>query len=87
VVYLGDGGCKAVSENSEVEDTTALVNLHGITPAHGDVRLGFAVEISELTALADRAFGVTRHAQGLEAASPDVAGNEAAMERGAAPGQ
>src|SRR5467141_4088559 len=55
--------------------------------AHGDVGLGFAVEVGEFAAGAGAAVWVALDADGLEMAGPDVAGNEAAMERVRAAGQ
>src|SRR6266581_4712984 len=55
-----------------------LMNLHGITTAHGDVGLGFSFKVSEFAADTGAALGVARHLDGLHAAGPDVARKQAA---------
>ncbi len=84
---IGDGGGEAVFEHGEVESAAALVNLDGIAAAHGDVGLSFTLEVGEFTAGAGAAIWVARDADGLEAAGPDVAGDEAAMQSVGASGQ
>src|SRR5712692_9650494 len=64
VADVGDGGREAAFEHGEIEGAAALVNLDGIAAAHGDVRLGFAVEIREITAGAGAAVRVARDADG-----------------------
>src|SRR5260221_13858612 len=87
VADVEDGGREAAFQHGEVEGAAALMNLDGIAAAHGDVGLGFAVEVGEFAAGAGAAVWVALDADGLEMAGPDVAGNEAAMERVRAAGQ
>lgn len=77
---VGDGGREAVFEHGKIERAAALVNLDRIASAHGDVGLGFALEISEIAPGACAAVRVARDAERLEVAAPDVAGDEAAVQ-------
>ena len=77
---VGDGGREAVLEHGKIERAGALVNLDRIAAAHGDVGLGFALEVSEIAAGAGAAIRVARDAYGLEMARPDIAGDEAAVQ-------
>ena len=52
-----DRGGQPVFKHGQIEGAAALVNLNGIAAAHGDVRLGFAIEIGKFAADANRAFG------------------------------
>ena len=71
----GDGG-ETFGGGGEIEIAIAFVNLHGIAPAHGDVRLRLAFEISEFAMNAYGAFGIARDADGVILAGPHVKGNE-----------
>jgi len=76
-----DGGRKARAEGGEVKRTGTLVNLNGIAAAQGDVGLGSPFEVREFAAGARAASGIARNFQGLEAAGPDVGGNEPIVKR------
>ena len=68
------------AQSGEIEGTAAFVNLHGIAAAHGDVRLGFAIEVGKFAVRAGAAFRIAGDADGLQAAGPDIAGEETAVE-------
>ena len=78
---IGDGGCKPCLQRFQIESSTTLVNLDGVTPAEGDVRLRLSLEIRELTASAGAAGWILGHADGLKMAGPNIAGDQAAVER------
>ena len=78
----GFGGCgKAGAESGEIQRAGTFVDLHGVAAAHGDVGLGFAVEVGEFASSATPAVRISRNFDGLEASGPDIGGDEAAMER------
>ena len=76
-----DRRAETCAECHEVNRTRTFVNLYGIAAAHGDLRLGLAIEIRKFMAGTGTAVRITRHGNRLEMPGPDVAGNEAAMER------
>ncbi len=55
------------------------MNLDGITSAKSDSGLGFSCKIGEIAAGASAAFGIARHPNGLHAAGPDIAREQAPM--------
>jgi len=75
----GRRGCQAAAEFRKIEVPIALVNLDGVAAAHGDVGLRFSLKINEFAAHASAACGIARGTNGLEAARPDVEGNQAAV--------
>jgi len=76
----GDGFLDAPAQFAKVEAAAAFVDLHGIAAAQGDVRLGFAFEIREIAASAGAALRIPGDANGLEAAGPNIARDEAAIQ-------
>ena len=84
---MTEAGCfdavsgKARAESRKIKRTRALVDLDRIAAAHGDVGLGFAVEVGEFASSATPAVRISRNFDGLEASGPDIGGDEAAMER------
>lgn len=64
-----------------------FVDLDGVAAAHGDVGLGLAMQIGEFFLNAGAALGIARDLDGLKMSGPDVAGDEAAMERVAVAGE
>ena len=83
----GEGMFEAAAEFGEIEMAAALVDLNGVAPAHGDVRLGLTFEISEIMLGAGAAGFVAFDANGLDAILPDVAGDETIIEGGAIAGE
>ena len=75
-----DGFFDAPAQFAKVEAAAALVDLHGIAAAQGHVRLRFAFEISEIAASARAALRIPGDADGLEAARPNIARDEAAVQ-------
>ena len=75
-----DGFLDALAQFAEVETAAAFVDLDGITAAQGDVRLGLAFEVDEIAANAGAAFGILGDTDGLEAAGPNIARDEAAVQ-------
>jgi hypothetical protein len=80
VAEVADGGGEPGAQRSEIEHTAALVDLHRVAAAHGDVGLGAALEIRKFAADASAALGIAREEQRLQVAGPDIAGEEAAVE-------
>lgn len=76
-----DAFLDAPAQFAEIETAAAFMDLHGIAAAHGDVGLCFAFEISEIAVSAGAALRITGHADGLEAAGPNIARDEAAIQR------
>ena len=66
---------------AEIELAAALVNLHRIAAAHGDMRLGIAFEIRKIATRAGATIRIARNSNGLKFSIPDVAGDQAAMQR------
>ena len=52
--------CKPPVQFREIKLAAALVNLNGVASTHGDVRLGRAFEIDEISANAGAAFRIAR---------------------------
>jgi hypothetical protein len=77
----GDGFLDAPAQFAEIEAAAAFMDLHGIAAAQGDVGLRFAFEISEVATNAGAALRIPGDADGLEAARPNIARDEAAIER------
>src|SRR5207245_6552194 len=59
-------------EGREVQSPAALVDLHRITPAKGDMRLRLSLEIGVIVLCAGPAFRIAGQADGLQPASPYV---------------
>lgn len=71
--YIGDGLRKPVPQGSQIQRSPALVNLHGVATAQGDVRLGLALKIGKVSAAASPARGISGRAERLEAPAPNIA--------------
>ena len=78
---IGDGRCKPRLQRLQIESSTALVNLDGVTPTECDVGLRLSLKIRELTASAGAAGWILGHADGLKMAGPNIARDQAAVER------
>lgn len=78
---IGDGGRKPASQRFQIESSATFVDLNGVAAAEGHVGLGLALEIREFMADASAARWVLGDADGLEVAGPNVARDQAAVER------
>lgn len=87
VADVGDSGSQTTFQSGQVESAMVFVNLDRIAAAHGDVRLGVAMKVAEIAAGAGAAVWVEGNSDGLEMAAPDIAGDEAAMQRGGLAGE
>ena len=77
----GAGGfLDALAKLVEIEVASAFMDLNGIAAAHRDVRLRLALQIAEIATDTSAALRIFCDADGLEAARPNVARNQAAME-------
>jgi outer membrane protein insertion porin family len=76
---LGSGGGQPGRQRRQVKPAAAFVDLHRIAPAQRHVRLRLALEESELVLHADRACRIPGHGQTLQAASPHLTTQQAAV--------
>jgi len=77
---FGSGG-KTRAESRKVEGAGTLVDLHGVAATHGDVRLGVAFEVGKIAVGAGATISVAGNFHGLKTARPDIARDEATVER------
>src|SRR5258708_35772521 len=75
--HLGNRRCEAAAQRREIELPPALVNLHRIAAAHGQVGLSAAFDIAEVAADARAAVGIARHAHRLVSSGPHIKGKQA----------
>lgn len=76
----GSAFLDAPAQFAEIKAAAALVDLHRIAAAQGDVRLGFAFEIGEIASSASAAMRIPGGTDGLKAAGPNIARDEAAVQ-------